>query len=326
MLHTRLSRALLQPGAWPSVAKRKALQDAVIEACDGLDGVKDGVVSNVRACMAKFDPAKATFAGRPLRCAEGVDTGDDCLSDAQIKALKVMTTPLKLDYALASGLRDYPGFYTWGAGLGVSEADQLSKDVLAQGLGTLAPTSPIKPGMAFDYNFADLFTRYFVTRNPDASVTDVDPEHPGKWRQRYVELSRMLEMSKTDLGDFRRHGGKILLFHGLSDPIIPPQSTVDYYRRIVGEMGQGTVSSFVKFYELPGTAHSGNGVTFNPTWDALGALDTWVSTGTPPASSRVTDTHFKPGRTRPLCEYPAWPKYKGSGDIDQAASFVCSRS
>ena len=326
MQFARLSRALEQPGAWPSVAKRKALQDAVLEACDGLDGVKDGVVSNVRACMAKFDPSKATVAGRPLRCANGAEAGDDCLSDAQIKALKVMSTPLKLDYDLASGLSDYPGFYTWGSGLGVSDKDQLSKDVLGQGFGTVPPASPTKPGMPFDYNFADLFIRYFVTKNSDAKVADVDPEHPGKWRKRFVELSGMMEMSKTDLSAFRRHGGKILLFHGLSDQIVPAQSTVDYYRRVVDTMGQGTVSSFVKYFELPGTGHSGFGVTFNPTWDALGALDDWVTNGVAPKSAVITDTHFKPGRTRPLCEYPAWPRYNGTGDVDQASSFACVRS
>ena len=277
MQFARLSRALEQPGAWPS-------------------GVN------------------------------GADAGDDCLSDAQIKALKVMSTPLKLDYDLASGLSDYPGFYTWGSGLGVSDKDQLSKDVLGQGFGTVPPASPTKPGMPFDYNFADLFIRYFVTKNSDAKVADVDPEHPGKWRKRFVQLSGMMEMSKTDLSAFRRHGGKILLFHGLSDQIVPAQSTVDYYRRVVDTMGQGTVSSFVKYFELPGTGHSGFGVTFNPTWDALGALDDWVTNGVAPKSAAITDTHFKPGRTRPLCEYPAWPRYNGSGDVDQASSFACVRS
>ena len=322
----RISRAFMAPGAWVSVAKRKALHDAVLEACDGLDGAKDGVVSNVRACMARFDPANATLAGQPLRCASGADTGSTCLSDAEIRSLKVMATPLKLDFSLASGLNDYPGFYVWGAGLGISDTDELSKSVLAQGLGTAAPVSPAKPGMPYSFISADQNIRNFVTKMPDATWSDVDPEHPGKWRARFVELSRMMEMSKTDLAAFRRHGGKILLFHGLSDQIIPAQSTVDYYRRVVATMGQEVVSSFLKFYELPGTAHSGFGVTFNPTWDALGALDTWATKGVPPKSPTVTDSHFKPGRTRPLCQYPSWPKYKGSGDFDQASSFVCARS
>ena len=322
----RISRAFMAPGAWVSVAKRKALHDAVLEACDGLDGAKDGVVSNVRACMARFDPANATLAGQPLRCASGADTGSTCLSDAEIRSLKVMATPLKLDFSLASGLNDYPGFYVWGAGLGISDTDELSKSVLAQGLGTTAPVPPAKPGMPYSFISADQNIRNFVTKMPDATWSDVDPEHPGKWRARFVELSRMMEMSKTDLAAFRRHGGKILLFHGLSDQIIPAQSTVDYYRRVVATMGQDAVSSFLKFYELPGTAHSGFGVTFNPTWDALGALDTWATKGVPPKSPTVTDSHFKPGRTRPLCQYPSWPKYKGSGDVDQASSFVCARS
>ena len=84
----RASRALAQPGAYPNTAKRVLVRNAAMEACDALDGVVDGLISNQTACNGSFDPATATLNGAPLRCAGGADTGDTCLSDAQITALK----------------------------------------------------------------------------------------------------------------------------------------------------------------------------------------------------------------------------------------------
>ena len=85
------------------------------------------------------------------------------------------------------------------------------------------------------------------------------------------------------------------------------------------------MASFLKFYELPATAHSGNSLQFMPSWDILGALDAWVVKGTPPQAPVVTDVYANPGRTRPLCEYPAWPMRVGTGSIEEAASFTCTR-
>ena len=89
----RVNRALAQPGAYPNTAKRQLLiYRRRLQACDGLDGVVDGLISNQPRCNAIFDPATATLNGVPLRCAGGADTGDTCLSDAQITALKTMNT------------------------------------------------------------------------------------------------------------------------------------------------------------------------------------------------------------------------------------------
>lgn len=319
----RIARAFAGPGGYLSMPKRHALLDAAMEACDDLDGIRDGVISNVRACQHKFDPATATVNGKPLRCSGG-NEGEGCLSDTQIQALKVMGSPLKLDYTLASGETNYPGFYVWGMDLGTRESDDLAKGVLAQGLGKVAPAYPIAPGMPFLHAFADQYARFFVTRNPQASWQSIDPEKPGEWQARLSQLAGLLDMAKTDLSAFHKRGGKILLVHGLADQIVPPQSSVDYYERLVATMGREAVTQFLKFYEVPGTAHSGFGVSFNPVWDVLGALDAWAAGGAAPAAPIVMDTHFRPGRTRPLCEYPAYPRYK-AGDADRAESFTCER-
>ena len=320
-----VARAMGEPGAWPSPAKRAALYGAALEACDGMDGVVDGIIADVRRCNAGFDPATATRAGQPLRCPGGADTGEDCLSDAQIRALRVMAAPLVLDAPLGSGEARVPGFEVWSTDLGSRTSDELSAGVTAQGLGTVAPAVPTQSGMPFIQIFSDQFIRHFVTRDDSARWAAVDPRAPGPWKDRIAALTALMDMNGTDLSAFRRHGGRIILVHGQSDQVVPPGMSEAYYDRVSERMGREAVAEFVRFYRVPGVAHSGNGIAFTPTWDALGALDAWVSNGTPPAAPVVTDVYAAPGRTRPLCEYPTWPRYNGSGDTETASSFTCVR-
>jgi hypothetical protein len=316
--HSRVAEALLKPGAYPGVPERQAVLRSAIQACDRLDGASDGVISNARACQSAFDPATALLDGKPLHC---VDNGsaEACLSSAQIAALRIMGTPI----SLVGGI-NYPGFYIWGTDLGSRTDDELSRNITSQGLGTVPSAFPTKDGMPFMQNFADQFFRYFVARDAEASLPDFDPEHPGRWQARLDALAAMADLNDPDLSAFAKHGGKILMVHGMADQIIPTQGTEQYYQAVVDRMGAEAVRGFLKFYELPATAHSGNSLSFMPTWDILGALDAWVVNGTPPASPIVTDAYGKPGRTQKLCEYPTWPKYSGTGSVDEAASFTCA--
>ena len=184
---------------------------------------------------------------------------------------------------------------------------------------------PTRPGMPFMQNFADQFFKYFVAQDPNARLPDFDPEHPGHWKDRLDALASMADLGDTDLSVFARHGGKILLLHGMADQIIPTQGTERYVDAVAQRMGREQVAGFLKFYELPVTAHSGNSLAFMPAWDALGALDAWVVDGTPPHAPVITDSYGKPGRTQPLCEYPTFAKYNGNGNIDDATSFTCSK-
>ncbi|GAC1600309.1 MAG: tannase/feruloyl esterase family alpha/beta hydrolase [Ramlibacter sp.] len=312
----RVARALLQPGAYPSVAQRQAVLTAAIQACDALDGARDGVIANARQCQSAFDPMSATLDGKPLRCPDG-SPGEACLTDAQIAALRIMGTQA----ALAGG--SYPGFNIWGTDLGSRTDDELSRNITGQGLGTVTSAYPTKPGMPFTQNFADQFFKYFVARDAAASLPDFDPEHPGAWQARLDALAAMMDLGDTDLSAFARNGGKVLLVHGMADQIIPVQGTERYYDALVRRMGQVQVAGFLKFYELPATSHSGNSLIFMPTWDILGALDSWVVNGTPPHAPIIADSRGKLGRTRPLCEYPTFAKYSGEGSMDEAASFNC---
>jgi len=87
-------------------------------------------------------------------------------------------------------------------------------------------------------------------------------------------------------------------------------------------MGPAYVDSFVRYYEVPGFGHAVSTV-FNESWDSLSALEQWVERGAGPSGQVVVDTAGVPGRTRPLCDYPKWPRHKGSGDVNSASSFAC---
>jgi feruloyl esterase len=133
----------------------------------------------------------------------------------------------------------------------------------------------------------------------------------------------MQDINKTDLSAFQAKGGKILMAHGMSDALVSTRSSEDYFRRLQSAMGSAAVDSFVRYYEIPGYGHSLSTV-FNAAWDSLTALENWVEQGSAPVSQVVADTAGIPGRSRPLCEFPAWPRYNGAGDVNLAASFSCA--
>jgi hypothetical protein len=328
----RITRQLAQPNAYPNRAKRRVLYDAAIAACDGLDGARDGVISNVVACNASFNPATATIngtpGGQPVRCANGADSGDTCLSDVQIAAFNVINTPLQLNYALASGERSYPGFNTWGTDFGNPGADPLQPTVLTLSMGTEQPANPMPAVTAtsmppYGSTFWDQWVKYFVTRNPNFNSLQLDPQNPTIWQNRIVELTGIQDANKTDLSAFQSRGGKILMAHGSHDALVSTRATEQYFDRIRNTMGAAAVTGFMRYYEIPGYGHSTSTV-FNAAWDSVTTLENWVEKGIAPPAQVVADRTGVPGRTRPLCEYPTFPRYNLTGDINAAASFTCA--
>jgi feruloyl esterase len=318
----RASRALAQPGAYPNTPKRLLVFQAALEACDALDGVADGLVSDQQRCNGLFDPATATRNGTPVRCAGGGDTGDGCLSDAQINALKAMNTETRFNFFLASGSRGYPGYNVWGADLGItSNPSPLQPTVTFLNFGTAQPANPMPAAAPYISKQLDQVIKVGVTRDPNFNSLTLDPENPGPWGNRLSELSTLLDVS-SDLSAFVARGGKLLLAHGLSDVLVSSRATEQYYQRLRAQFGPAGVDRFARYYEVPGYGHAVSTV-FNAAWDSLTALEQWAEQGTAPTAQVVTDTAGVPGRTRPLCDHPKWPQYKGSGDVNLAASFNC---
>lgn len=320
----RITRALAQPGAYLNVAKRSLILQAAVANCDALDGVSDSIIGNVAACNAQFDPATATLNGAPVRCTNGLDSGDTCLSDAQIAALKVMNTPARFNFTLASGETGYPGINVWGADLGIPSTNpELALNQIL-GLNALAPAHPFTPDMPYLSVFYDQWAKYFVTRDANFNSLTLDPENPGPWAQRISDLSLMFDANKTDLSAFANKGGKLLLLHGTADALVSSRASANYFERVQAKMGANTTAAFFKYYEVPAYGHNAS-ATFNIAWDSVSALENWVERGVAPTNQVVTDRTGIPGRTRPLCEYPTWPKYKGSGDPNLASNFICSQ-
>ncbi len=145
-----------------------------------------------------------------------------------------------------------------------------------------------------------------------------------------VALGRILNATNPDLTAFEARGGKLILFHGWSDPGIPPLVTVNYYESVVARMGRTDAERFTRLYMVPGMPHCSGGSgpnTFGTPM--LSALDRWVEKGVAPQAIPATKyrTNGDPAsgveRTRPLCPYPQVARYKGTGSIDVAANFAC---
>ncbi len=318
----RMNRALAQPGAYPNTPKRALLLEAALEACDGLDGVEDGLISHQLRCNATFDPAVATVNGAALRCPGGADTGDTCLSDAQITALKTIDTATTFNFPMASGSTGYPGYNVWGADLGItSNPSPLQSVVTFLALGTTQPAMPMPATAPYISVMMDQHIKHIVTHDPSFDSLSLDPENPGAWANRLSQLSTQLDVS-PDISAFAARGGKLLLAHGQSDVLVSTRATEQYYQRLQAQMGPAYVDTFARYYEVAGYGHAVSTV-FNATWDSLTALEQWAEEGVAPSGQVTTDTAGVPGRTRPLCDYPKWPQYKGSGDVNAAASFAC---
>jgi tannase/feruloyl esterase len=300
-----LAQVLSRPGAFPGVDKQTLLYDSVIAACDGLDGVRDEVISNERGC--RFDP-------RTLRCPGGADAGPACLSDPQIGAVLAMSTPFRWPYRVASGETGYPGFPF------LSGADMRTPFL---GFGTTAPANPMPVTSGYGMQYWDQWVKYFLTRDPGHNSLDVDPRQPGKWLNRISYLSTIEDRNNADLRPFARAGGKLILLHGAADELVSHRSTNDYYQRVRAVLGPRATHGFMRYYLVPGANHANFGTpAYAASWDSLTALERWVETGRQPANPTVTDVNH--GRTRPLCEYPAWPRYR-AGDPNDASSFTCAR-
>jgi feruloyl esterase len=282
------------------------IAERAIELCDPLDGAEDGLVSNPAACRAV-----SSSIVDDLRCPEGQED-ETCLNQTQIdRVIGVYHEGYSLPYELG-GLSEYPGYN--------------SLEGVVMNIGTQAEfiNPPPSGPNAHHVNRAFQFTTNFVDTSEDFDLLEFDIQNPGEHQDRLVELAEIIGATETDLSDFSNSGGKIIWIHGADDPSITPWSSVALVDRIREDMGNEAVEQFLRFYVVPGLAHGGG--RFSPEIDTLAALDNWVENGVPPAGMIMvdgTDSETR-GRTRPVCEYPAFPMYSGDGDINEASSYHCA--
>jgi hypothetical protein len=290
----RTAKALAAPGGAMSPAKITTLANAVLGACDALDGLADGVVSNAAACH--YDP-------NALRCPNGADTGDSCLSDAQLAVVGSWT-----------------GDASWAGGTYHNAGWPLTGNENVSGAWDAWVIGP--PSLQF--SFSDTTIKNYLARDPAANSLLYDYESdPGA----LYGLSALNDATNANLHPFLGAGGKLILWHGGNDSALSVRATSEYYDNVVSAMGGRTnADTFVRYYVAPGVNHCAGGPGADSA-DLLAALDRWVTRGRAPGN--LTATRYDPSTgapvlARPLCVYPAYPRYKGSGDPNAASSFACT--
>ncbi len=292
----------------------KLVGDAVLAACDADDGLADGIVGDFAACSAgKVEPELAR------RTCEGAKT-DACLAPAQVAALRrVFAGPrdstgraLYADWAWDAGVAA-PGWRMWK--IGGAEARPPALNVLL-GMPSLAAVFSTPPkGLADPVSALSYAASYDFDRQAKA----IDATGGGYATSAWQDISAR----SPNLDAFRAHGGKMIVPHGVSDPVFSIKDTMAWYREVDART-HGKAAGFVRVFPVPGMNHCGGG-SATDGFDAFASLVTWVEQGEAPRTilAKAGPASPWPGRTRPLCPYPQVARYDGVGSIENASAFQC---
>jgi feruloyl esterase len=275
-----------------TTAKLALLTTSAVAACDGLDGLKDGVIDDPRRCH--FDPAVLT-------CKPGSDDAT-CLTPPQVAAAQKMYDGTK---SPRTGALIYTGWPRGSEGFGDTALQSWRQYIID-------PKEPSRIG----------FFKYWLFHNPTWDFRSVDWDRDLAYAEQ--QLPHMAAVD-ANLAPFKKSGGKLLMYTGWADTVVPPQDTVAYYEGVVKAMGgHAATQEFVRLFMAPGMGHCSGGPGPNQ-FDAVAALEQWVEKGAAP--DKLIATHGTAGkvdRSRPLCVYPQVARYKGTGSTDDAASFACA--
>ncbi len=292
--------------------KVAAIAKATLAACDGQDGLVDGVIDSPQKCA--FDPKVLACSG----ATDGAD-GPDCLTPGQVSALeKIYAGP-----SSSAGQQLYPGF---------PPGHESDYPAYITGAGRLSSYG------SSQWNFQDTFMRFFAFGLNYFAAAQFDFD---KSVAALAPAAEHQDAAATDLSAFKARGGKVILYHGWADHSITPLRTVQYYEDVRKTHGAQT-DEFVRLFMVAGLHHCTGGPGPNhfggrgqviarddPEHDIVRALDRWVEQGIAPDTLVATkyvndDPRQGVARTRPLCRYPQVVRYRGSGSIDDAANFVCA--
>ena len=276
-----------------AACKLTAATNAVIAACDSIDGVKDGVIEDPKRCT--YDP----------KALVGTSAGE-CGAFTEADAAVIRR--------LWEGPRREDGSFLW---YGLPRGADLNALWTSRG-------TPLKP-----QPFAIMLDwfKYFLTQDPQFDPGAVTPAgYERLFDQSVEQYAQVIATDDPNLTAFRDRGGRAIVWHGWADQLISAEGTVDYYTRVQGEMGgPKKTAEFMRLFMAPGVGHCGGGSGPAPT-ETLDALLTWVEDGKAPETLPAVrrDQSGAVTRKRPLCQYPLVAKYKGSGSTDEAANFACS--
>ena len=244
---------------------------------------KDGVTDRVVE-----EPGSCAFDPAKLQC--GTDPSANCLTPRQVEAVRSVYSGVSAGGKVLMAGPTPGGEPLWGA------------------------FTPNAFPIGLNY-FRDLVMK---DKAWDIATFDLERDIPRAMAADPGEFTT----TKADLREFFARGGKLLLWHGWTDGMIPAQSTVDYYQSVLAASGAGARNG-ARLFMLPGVDHCAGGEGPD-TFDALGTIDAWVESGKAPERI-VARKALKDGaqRTRPLCAYPQVARYKGTGSTDDESSFEC---
>jgi feruloyl esterase len=264
--------------------KFQAIHNAVMNECDATDGVKDGVIQNPEKC--RFDP-------KVLECKGG--DGPSCLNAEQVDTARALYAPVK---SPKSGAIILHPLLQPGSELGWS---------------TLAGAEPLG-------NAQEPF-KFIVFNDPNWNWRSFNAE---------TDLDAFIKkdnnafgLTDPNLKPFFDRGGKLLMYHGWSDPQVSAMNSVNYFNDVLKTTGKANAGKSIQLYMVPGMNHCQGGPGTD-VFDKVAAMESWVASGRAPGqilASHVTDG--KVDRTRPLCPYGQVAKWKGTGSTDDAANFSC---
>jgi feruloyl esterase len=266
-------------------SKYSMINTAVLKACDALDGVKDDVLEDPMKC--KFDYAK-------LLCRAGYDS-PDCLTKGQVESAKQMTSPVKDP---KTGKTLFKGFLVPGSELGWATLGGPQP----LGLSLSGMQNIVFGNKSWDYHTMELAADIDRAAKSDNGATATN---------------------NANLKPFFNRGGKLLMYHGWSDPQVTPMNSVNYYNDVLKTVGKGAAGKSIELFMIPGMNHCAGGPGTG-TFDKVKVLEDWVERGIAPM--RIIASHSTDGvvdKTRPLCPYPQVAKYNGTGDTNDAANFTC---
>ena len=262
-----------------------AIHAAALDACDALDGVKDGVIDSPSRC--KFDP-------KVLQCA-GAD-GPSCLTASQVETARALYAPVKDP---KSGAVVFPRLLEPGSELGWA---------------TLAGPQPVETALdQFKYVVFGDAGWDWKTFNLSTDLARASRQDAGT-----------MNAGDPDLRPFFGRGGKLLIYHGWADQQVAASNSVDYFSKVVKTVGKNAVGKSIELYMVPGMGHCAGGVGTD-TFDKMAAMESWVKSGHAPESIVAAHrTNGVADRTRPLCPFGTAARWNGSGSTDDAANFTCA--
>jgi feruloyl esterase len=275
---------LKDPASFIPPEKYAAIHRAVLEACDGLDGVKDGVIE---------DPARCHFDPKVMQC-NGADA-PTCLTLPQVEAARRIYASAKNP---RTGAEIFPGMEPGSE----------------MGWAGLAGPTPL--GISNDHY------RFVVFKNPnwdfktldfDKDVTRADQMDNG-----------LTNATDPNLKTFFSRGGKLLMYHGWSDQLIAPRNSINYYLSVAKALGGiDKVSDSIRLFMVPGMNHCAGG-DGTDSFDSLATLEQWVEQKKAPEQLLASHlTNGVAARTHPLCPYPQVAVYTGTGSTGAAVNFIC---